>query len=76
MLNNTVKDILLDHLIKNNFDGLCHCETECGCSFDDLLACGEDFSDCTPAYKRVPTPSEKDGGHIYVMTPKHPSHDS
>jgi len=69
MLNNTVKDILLDHLIKNNFEGLCHCESNCGCSIEDLLACGDDFSDCTPAYKRVLTPDEIEDGYEYVMAP-------
>lgn len=44
----TVKEIVIDYLKKNGFDGLC--SEACGCGIDDSIPCGEGFEDCEPAY--------------------------
>lgn len=44
------KYIIADHLKKNRYDGLLQKEG-CSCTLDDLMPCGEGFSDCEPAYK-------------------------
>lgn len=46
-----VIDIIKQHLIDSGFDGLCNPDIECGCDLDDFQPCGEDFSQCRPAYK-------------------------
>lgn len=46
-----VIDIIKQHLIDNGFDGLCNPGIECGCDLDDFQPCGEDFSQCIPAYR-------------------------
>ena len=45
--------IVKNYLISNGFDGL-QAEAECGCEIDDLVPCGNDFSQCTPGYKVSP----------------------
>lgn len=47
----TVKEILEKYLRENDFDGLCHPLTECGCGLDDLIGpCEGAQADCKPAY--------------------------
>lgn len=51
----TCKEIILDYLKTNNYDGLCNPDIDCGCGIDDfytekLIDCF--ISDCQPAYKR------------------------
>jgi|GEM_PF-2873433 len=46
-------EIVKNYLISNGFDGL-QAEAECGCEIDDLVPCGNDFSQCTPGYKVFP----------------------
>jgi len=50
----TVKEIILDYLKNNNYDGLCNPDIECGCGIDDLMPCSEEFGveDCHTAYKK------------------------
>lgn len=48
-----VKDIIIEYLIKNKFDGLTY--DNCGCGIDDLLSCGNCFPDCFPAKKIIVT---------------------
>ena len=46
------KQILLDYLKANGFDGLCHGPTECGCGLDDLIGtCEGAQPNCKPAYR-------------------------
>lgn len=47
----TVEEIIKDYLKENGFDGLCNSYAECGCNIDELIACGNDCSDCEPGYK-------------------------
>ena len=44
----TVKEIIINYLKENGYDGLCgDC---CGCGLDDFQPCDEDFGECSPAY--------------------------
>jgi len=43
-----VKEIIRNFLIAGGYDGL-YCE-ECGCSLEELIPCGSDFSQCKPGY--------------------------
>jgi hypothetical protein len=46
----TAKEIIINYLKANGYDGLCG--EECGCEFDDLIACDDRFAfDCVPGYK-------------------------
>ena len=44
----TVKEIVIEYLKANGYDGLCG--EECGCAIDDLVPCDSDPSDCKPGY--------------------------
>ena len=46
-----VKDIVIDYLEKNGYDGLCNPSIECGCGLDDFIPCGEMGQNCEAAYK-------------------------
>lgn len=60
MIKTTGKEILLDYLKMNGYDGLCHPDTECGCGLDDLVGpCEGMQEDCKPAYK-IPSPEGYD----------------
>lgn len=48
-----VKEIVIEYLEKNGYEGL-FCE-ECSCEIDDLFPCGEFVGDCEPGHK-VPCP--------------------
>jgi hypothetical protein len=52
----TVKQIILDYLKKNKFDGLYNEESECGCCLDEFCLCGFiDLENCVSGYKcKVP----------------------
>lgn len=39
----------------NGYDGLYN-DGECGCTLEDLILCGEDFSQCVPGYKTACPP--------------------
>ncbi len=45
----TVKDIIVEYLKANGFDGLCG--DGCGCDIDHLAPCESDCTGCKPAYK-------------------------
>jgi hypothetical protein len=36
-MNRTVKDIVIEYLKANGYDGLC--SSDCGCKIDDLIPC-------------------------------------
>ena len=44
----TVKEIIINYLKKNGYDGLCG--DSCGCGLNDFQPCDEDFGNCEPAY--------------------------
>jgi hypothetical protein len=45
----TVKEIIINYLKGNGYDGLCN--YDCGCGFDDFAPCGNIQDNCKPAYK-------------------------
>lgn len=48
----TIRDIVLEYLERNGFDGLCYLYSDgCGCGADDIAPCGQPMDNCTPAYK-------------------------
>jgi hypothetical protein len=47
-----VKEIIVDYLKKNGFEGLYNADGECGCLLEDLMPCGEGGDYCEPGYKR------------------------
>lgn len=59
----TVKDIIIQYLKENGFEGLVDIDNECGCLVDDLAPCfGSDLTNCEPAYKH---PGEE--GYDFMM---------
>lgn len=36
-----IKQIAMDWLAENGYEGLAHAELECGCDLDDFMPCGE-----------------------------------
>jgi len=47
----TVKEIVLEYLKAQRFDGLCNVH-DCGCAIDDLMPCCNDsIEHCQPGYK-------------------------
>ena len=69
----TVREIILEYLTTNGFDGLC--TDECGCSVDDLApCCSECVMDCVPARKISVTEANKLGMEVdddceWIMVP-------
>ena len=48
------REIIKQYLAVNKYDGLCHCDTECGCGLDDFAPCGDGpYPDCEPANARL-----------------------
>lgn len=47
----TAIEILKDYLEANGYDGIALPYSDCGCKLCDLQPCGEDFSQCVPAYE-------------------------
>lgn len=52
-MNKTVIEIIKQHLIDNEFDGLYNEDLECGCEIADLEPCDALQSDCTAGYKHT-----------------------
>ncbi len=61
-----VKQIVLEYLEANGFDGLYDSDAECGCHRDHLMPCGEGADVCCPGYAR-PDPS---GEEKFVIGPE------
>lgn len=57
-----IRTILIEYLRKNNYDGLCNIDLECGCTIDDLIPCDYNLSECEPAYK-MNCPCKNKGAH-------------
>lgn len=49
------KQIVLQYLKDNNYDGLFNLDGECACDLNDLMPCGDCSVDCMAGYK---TPCE------------------
>lgn len=47
----TVKDILIQWLKANGYDGLVDQDCECGCRGDDLMLCAGPCDTCRPGYQ-------------------------
>jgi hypothetical protein len=45
----TVREIVMDYLKKNGFDGLC--DGPCGCNGEDCDLCAQSLFSCRPAYR-------------------------
>ena len=50
---NTVKNIVVEYLKKQDYDGLAG--NDCGCKLSDLMPCDEFCGNCIPAYKVKPS---------------------
>ena len=46
-----VKKIIINYLKKNGYEGL-YDSNNCGCDIKDLADCEENFSGCSPGYKK------------------------
>lgn len=64
----TVKEIVEKYLRDNRYDGLCHTDSECGCSLGDLVPCCEDCTSCEPGYK---APCDCGDHDYHIVTKKH-----
>jgi len=49
-----VKDIVLEYLKENGYDGLYNSDEECGCMADDLFLCEGCPAACLPGYDQGP----------------------
>ena len=50
-----VKEIVVQYLKKNEYDGVCSYDNACSCAIDELLEAAfmcYEFADCVPAVKR------------------------
>lgn len=69
----TVRDIVIDYLKENGYDGLYNPDVECGCFINDLVPCCERFDECMPGMKQKMMfegeeidgigPEQKEGGN-------------
>ena len=47
-----VKEIVLDYLSRNSYEGLFNEDSECGCSVDDFMPCSDGMSaECQPGFR-------------------------
>lgn len=66
----TIKEIILDYLTKNGFDGLLNSMGACGCPTEDLMPCTEPSVHCEAGYKGPCTCGEGCDFAIYREKPK------
>ena len=66
----TTKDIIINYLKENGFDGLVQIDLECGCGIDDLAPCDQMAIDCEPAYYAKCDCEEHDGHHYQLKKPE------
>lgn len=66
----TIKDIILEYLTENKYDGLW--KEDCGCTINDYMPCGGEYiDDCEPAYAvDVPKGIDADGDIMLFRTKK------
>lgn len=54
-------EIVKEWLVENGYDGLCHSDSECGCSVDDFMPCSEPNQFCEAGHQeKAPEGSECD----------------
>ena len=63
-----VKEIIVNYLKDNGFDGLY--TEDCGCTAEDLAPCDSTCMDCIPGIKIDPPPEEYEGVGVWIG-PKH-----
>lgn len=52
MENKTIKEIVVEYLKKNGYDGLYNEDIECGCGIEDIPLCDEtNINECKAGYK-------------------------
>ena len=70
-----VRDIVLEYLVKNGYDGL-YSDFECACDLKTLVNCGDDMEDCQPGYRGVCDCEDDEGNdpeHDYHIVSEKPS---
>lgn len=66
-----VRNIVVDYLIKNGYEGLVEPDGECGCGLDDLFTCdSENIEGCQPGYKIPCNCGEGCNFHIVTVKPE------
>ena len=63
-----VRQIVKQWLKKKGYDGL-YSSSECACMADDLMPCGEYYSDCESGYL-CPCPSDCEEYHEFHIGPE------
>jgi len=64
-----VKQIVLQYLKDNGYDGLANDNGECGCDLEDLMPCGFQDTFCVAAHKEKPAPDSEFSDCDWVMVP-------
>ncbi len=59
-----VKEIIVEYLKANNYDGLVQIDAECGCELDDVFVCDYPSGHCEPGYKMECKCGEDCGWHM------------
>ena len=68
----TVKEILIEWLLKWGYSGLWN-EDECGCGVEDLMPCDrESIQDCQPGYRVKCDPETSDSGYDFMIISEKP----
>jgi hypothetical protein len=62
----TIRELLMEALRENDFDGLCNPDMECGCLISALFPCeNPDWEECAGGFKHV-----RDDGDWIIVTNK------
>ena len=64
-----VKQIVLQYLKENGYDGLASDDGECGCDLENLMPCGFQDTFCEAAHKEKPAPDSEFADCDWVMVP-------
>ena len=65
-----VREIVIERLVTDGFDGLYSSCGECACTVDDFAPCGNIQSDCSAGYQiTAPDGSE----HDFLIVPERPA---
>jgi len=59
-----IKEIVLEHLVDNNLDGLFSIQAECSCFIHNLFPCGMSFKDCQTGIRELCDCSDGNNFHI------------
>jgi len=58
------RTIILEHLEKHGFDGLCNIDSVCCCTMADLGHCGDSMADCVVAHYHAVYMASEGGGAL------------